>query len=403
MNWIRRSLKLKITFSIVLIIIFAVTAAVYFSYSVTAINLLADKNHELKESAINESLTISQKFDLVQSMLSTVTNDPRTALSLMRQPLVVSIDETLKNFLVKDFITDLGVTDLDGTVMASTSQDAIGKNYKEKVFFQKAIAGNTSVAHIANFESKEVRYYAYSPVKTNEGRIVGTVYARVLPDILFSNLTTTSLHHAADIIVVDSDGIIIHSVDESNLLKSLWTLYDSEKKDIAKKYALDSADTIIESKEYEITKDKIKSFSGPQIFDFKHKDEKHSEDVIMTITDITGAQPLYLVTEFEKHELISDVATKNAQGIALVGTVFIVAVSFIIITILTHFLKPLKVLQKVMESIGRGNLNQDINIKTKDEFRTLGDTIDVMTKELKKKELIDRAREQQQEKPPDSF
>lgn len=386
-RWIRKSVKNKILLTVMVILIISGLIMTYTTYSLTTDTLVSQKKEALKESTVSEALNISQKLDQAQVMIKTMADDPCTSLYLTGQPITMDINDSLDVHLVDGFLTDVGIVRLDGTVAADTNKGLVGKNYKDETFFKRALTGERSVVQAIDIPNKAIKYYVFSPAKMKGGNIVGVVFANVQPDVLYSGLTATTLHDVGDLMVVDSDGMVIYSTDNKDTYKSLWTLFGTEKEDIGTKYK--TKNVKIESMQYEAAKDKIKNFRGATIFDFNCIEDK-SEPEMMAISNV-GLYPFYLATEFET-EKVTNVAINNAAILAGIGVVILVVTIFTISYLITRLLKPIKSLRGIIDSISRGNLDQDVNIKSGDEFENLGNAIDTMTSRLKEKEVINEIR-----------
>jgi methyl-accepting chemotaxis protein len=73
--------------------------------------------------------------------------------------------------------------------------------------------------------------------------------------------------------------------------------------------------------------------------------------------------------------------TKNISLIIIIGLIFILSITTIVLTIL---LKPLNVLEKATHKIAEGDFTNTVEIKTKDEFGKLAIAFNSMTSDIRK-------------------
>ncbi|HOL48470.1 MAG TPA: ATP-binding protein, partial [bacterium] len=102
------------------------------------------------------------------------------------------------------------IFDTGGTVVASTNRNDtdsfIGKNYKFRQYFQKAIAGELSKYFALGVTSKTKGYYVCAPVRNNENKIIGAVTVKNnLSDII--NIFKLE----KNIFLINNEGIIFLS------------------------------------------------------------------------------------------------------------------------------------------------------------------------------------------------
>lgn len=351
-------------------------------HSLTTSSLLNQKKDYLKSLTVDVAGDINEKLGLAQGSVVDLSSDPCTKLFLLGKPITMDINDALTAHLQNGSILESGILDMNGKIIASSDPKLIGTSKNNDIFYKRAIAGQTDVTSFIDFEARGSDYYAYAPVKTDGERTIGVVYERLNTDNMFSALRTSALFSLGDLAIIDSDGIIMYSTNDENELKSLWTLYDFEKQEIAKKY--NQTNINIESKGTEVTKDKIEEYNNPQLFDATDTEKQIPETIsIARASDY----PIFLFVESRTDKVSK--ATKDITlwltGIGL--TAMIITLAILMLTI-SYLLGPLKILDRVIVSIGRGNFDQIINIKTNDEFRRLADTIIQMGEELQKKQNI---------------
>jgi len=109
---------------------------------------------------------------------------------------------------------------------------------------------------------------------------------------------------------------------------------------------------------------------------------------------IFAGQPMgtvnwFVATEWPKDDAFSVIDNILKQAIIII-ILSLILVIIICLLIARQIVKPIKMLKHSAEQISKGNLDHHINLKTKDEFETLGEEFNEMIKILKEnKELKD--------------
>jgi len=381
LDLIENSVKMKIALSITLIFIVVVVTMAYAIFRITKPTLLAQKKDQFKEATVSEAQNISSKLDQISYIIGLLADDPNIIAYTAGKSVSQDINGQLKNYASKGLIRDIGIANTNGAVTVASNNNLVGQNYKDQLFFQKAISGERSSVPVIDFQKQEVKIYTFSAIKTKEGKTTGAIFGLVDSDALYSGLLTTTLHGVGDLAVVDGDGMVLYTTDKNDFLASFWALFESEKEDIKKKYGAPEAK--IEALGHDITKDSVKNYSGPQVFDFF--DQKDNVQEILTVAK-AGTYPLFLSTDTSTKE-VTAAAVRGSTNLAGIWVVLLTLATLAISRILSHFLKPLKTLKKTAKSIRKGNLDQEIHINTTDEFRDVGDIIEALTKAVKNKKV----------------
>jgi PAS domain S-box-containing protein len=113
--------------------------------------------------------------------------------------------------------------DLQGRTIASSNRNApdsfVGKNYSFRPYFQEAVRGNPSVYMAAGATSLERGFYAASPVKDKEGKILGVAAIKKNIDAM-----RRVLAGYANAFFLSPDGVVFISGSKDAVLRPLWPL-----------------------------------------------------------------------------------------------------------------------------------------------------------------------------------
>jgi diguanylate cyclase (GGDEF)-like protein len=115
------------------------------------------------------------------------------------------------------------VMDRSGTVVASSSHgdgdSQIGKNYRFRPYFQKAIAGEAAYYYALGIPTGERGYYSSHPVRDEAGRIVGVAVIKKPLEPIEADLRR--FEHA---FLIDPHGVVFLASDPKILFRTLWPL-----------------------------------------------------------------------------------------------------------------------------------------------------------------------------------
>jgi len=384
---IRKSLKSKIlaTNSLTAFIIGMSMVAVM--YVVTLNTLISQARENLKNATMSEATNIGVKIDNKINDVKELSSNEYLINYLSGKSISVEINDYLTSHTSKDIELNTGLINLEGVVLASSDEKKIGENYKEASFFKRALSNEQSLSQSIDFEEKTITHYFFSSVKSTDGKILGIVFLTLDENYLYAGIQSTTLKDIGHFTITNSDGIITYCPTGEHTLLSMWNLLPSEQENLFTKYG--SYGAKITSLDHEPARDILNNYEGPTVFE--HSSPETGKSEIFSFAK-AGPYPLFLGTVIERHE-IAAVAFTNALIIMALCTSLIVLYLIVANIILVKLLAPLKTLQKSVDSIIKGNLNQNIQIKSNDELRDLGDTLNVLTRELRKNLVIKRLRD----------
>ncbi len=121
--------------------------------------------------------------------------------------------------------------DLQGLTIASSNRDRsdsfVGKSYAFRPYFQQALRGSAGQYWALGVTSRELGYYASSPVRDHAGQIIGAaVIKRAFGDL------KVAIHQNHLCLIIEQHGIVVMSNRPDLVLRSLWPLSDAAKREL---------------------------------------------------------------------------------------------------------------------------------------------------------------------------
>lgn len=227
--------------------------------------------------------------------------------------------------------------------IADSKRLSIGKQHSDELYWRKIGQGQDAAVDVSISESvgRVVMHFA-ATVESNQG---GVLVGRILVNELFKvvgefSLSSDSLRRL-DIHLVDEEGTILYSnIDSSKILKETYSNFDLVKN-------IDGSDiTFLETEDdlFFVSKEtNYSSFSG------------NNWTLILSIPKESAYSPLTQIRQQILYTVIP----------VLLITVILALVAANI------FVRPIVLLSKAAEELGKGRLNTKIPIKTNDEVGTL--------------------------------
>jgi len=389
-QWIRKSIKNKIIFLVMSIIILLGCLTVIVTFFANKSFLTEEEGGVLRGLVTESSFVAEKNISSHLVVLKAMSTHPELA-SYLKNPSP-SQRERITIFLEKqnnsDIFNEVVVLGKNGVAWASTDISLVGKDYSQKELYKKSINKEPSISYTADIQKKEALYYVSAPIQEDNGEVVGVLVGQISNESLFSDIISDEIRsHSKNFMVTDDNGLVLYSSDSARILNSVGALTPPEKEKVASNIA-NIKDLSITEIGYEEVKNNIKDYRGPADYSLINKIDNKKKTVTMSRV---GSLPFFIILENQNSDL-TNAALKNTLPIALLSLLAIALSTVYILSFVNIVMKPVDILKKVMRSIGRGHLDQDINIKTTDEFRELGDAIELMTLELKEKEMINKIR-----------
>jgi len=381
---IRRSLKLKIIVSCTIILVIAGLSLLTLIYFVNFEVFVNDEMDNLKSATMSEASAVTSRMDFgVKTADIYGQEDPYIRAFLKGESNSLNLEKEQEEQNELGLITNVTIYNIDGKVVASTDTSSIGKDVTASPFFKRAISNEQAFSYELDFNSMLAKYFSFSPVKDTEGKIIGAVRVDLDHEYLFSSLAATTLHDTAHAMIIDSQGMIIHAETDEDELQTLWSLTQPEKEDILAKYSTGAkGNYFFISQLYEQIKNSVVNYVGPTSVKLNCKKDDGALEILSTAK--AGAYPIFVVTEYDTI-LLRDYSL-TIIGYSLLLSIALMSIALIIISIvLNSYLGPLKTIEKSVESIVHGNLDQKIAVKGKDEFKEIAADLETISENLRNK------------------
>ena len=258
----------------------------------------------------------------------------------------------------------------DGTTVASTDKDFVGKNYGFRGYFQDALAGRPATDIVLGVTSGKLGYYFAHPVRNTQAEIIGVAVTKLKPEVI-SNAIAIREEEDLGLSLVDNYGVIIFSTKKSKMFGSLGQLSGEERKAIEEGRRFTGID--IKPLDYNLLQQAIYSVDDTQVFEIY--------DEALSVTKIDG-YPFFLVLDRNLEDLVS-----SSVNLAYILSGFVLVAALFAIISLTYlisvFMRPLQELQDAVEKIGRGNLDYKIESSSEDEMGKLAQAFNKMVIAIK--------------------
>lgn len=296
----------------------------------------------------------------------------------------ISQDELMQRLQELENLNDLYYSfsyfNNDRVRIADSKGLSVGEKHKDDMFWSQLSPERPSVMDISESTSigRPVMLFAtivndYYNEDESKGVLVGRVLVnelyRILGNITIGSDSTRNLN----VTLIDKDGLILYSNDESKIPQK-----DTfEDLDIMQGEALDQNDVVqaeTEDKVYFIARDRgYQNYSGN---DWTLIVSISKEDAFLPLTEIQN-QLLWLILS-------------------------VLGISIILALIAAHFfVRPIVKLSKAAEEIGKGNLDTDITVHSKDEVGKLASqlthTSEVLIKRLEEQKKLNQKLEDQKD------
>jgi len=139
------------------------------------------------------------------------------------------------------------VMDVNGNAIAATDPEVMGKNFRFREYFKKAMEGESYMTGIIVGSVAGASGFFFSrPVYAANGDVIGAVVMRVRADPVGRIVGAAKLDNDRIPFLIDGDGVIIWHPDEKQMFKSLMPLAPAKLKEIVedKRFRRDRIDSI---------------------------------------------------------------------------------------------------------------------------------------------------------------
>ncbi len=378
------SLKIKLTLSILLVILFFGILATSFVFLYSRNNLVENEKQGLILRAQGNALVLEREFnhsiELSEALVESVLVKDYLSQKNPKEQDTVILEE-LKDFNIEEVYLAVYLMNKDGKTLVSTDESFVGQNYSFRDYFKQAVKGKSWVDVAFGVTSGELGYYFSNPVINDEGAIVGVAVLKMQPD--FINQVILLVQERGEqidkkIYLFDEFGVILHSGVGENVLNSIGDLDQSVLRKIEDKKRFPTEG--IASAGYDGVFEEILSVEETEAVSFF--DEIKNEERILVIEKLKDL-PFYLMFD-ESADIFSETALIFSfyLGIFVLGAA-VLAFIFIFLFV-GGFLRPLKRLNETVKKTTKGDLSQRFEVKTTDEISDLGNNFNKLTISLQK-------------------
>lgn len=343
------SLRSKITWSILLLILFFGSLASVSTYFLTKKEFTAQVAKDLQGNTIALSHEIYQILRQSRDITKALSNDSLVRdYASSKNPTQAQSDVILDEFNgynLGDMYSSLYVLDLKGKAIISTDPRFLGQDYSFRDYFISAAKGEPFTTTAVGVTTNELGYYFSHPIfdPIDDSVITGVTVVKLKPEYVESALLN-HLTTGYDIYLTDKHGIIILPSDSDKYLHSLGPLSESSLRELKQSNTYNQTD--FETLDYGVFMDEIQnSFADSKIEQIK--DEHDNKDELIALSKVKDF-PFYIMFEGDM-TIIDRVSIKSSLIIA--GYVLIAAIlSVIIILIIVQiFLNQQQVVEQKLQ------------------------------------------------------
>ncbi len=326
------SLRSKITWSILLLILFFGTLASISTYYLTKKEFTAQVAKDLEGNTVALSHEIYQILRQSRDITKALSNDSLVRAYVTNEKSTQSQSEAIldefSGYNLSNMYSSLYVLDLKGKTVISTDPRFLGQDYSFRDYFISAVKGEPFTTVAIGVTSNELGYYFSHPIyePKDDTKIAGVAVVKLKPE----NIEAALLNHLTtgyDIYLTDKHGIIILPSDSDKYLQSLGPLSDSSLKELIHSNAYNQKN--FESLDYGVFMDEIQNgYEGSKIEQIK--DDHDDKDELIALSKVKEF-PFYIMFEGDM-TIIDRVSIKSSLIIA--GYVLIAAILSVIIILI---------------------------------------------------------------------
>jgi methyl-accepting chemotaxis protein len=351
------SLKLKLTIAFFILISFPMGILGYISYTISAHSMETSIKEQLKADTSDTSALIEKTIDSVKHSLKIASLNAN--LGKVAQKSSNDDIETAFEYLQnvqrnnQDSMEILIITDATGKVVMDNQTTYSNINLGDQDYVKNAlIGGRESVSQVSTskFSGKPAIFITY-PLKDN-GKIVGALVGSISFDSISKYAQKINPGKNGYTYMIDQNGLFVYHTDGSKILKE--NVSDPSNKQ--------PTSVINEMKQCNTSDTMYRSGNGYKYIVF--------EPVNNWIIAVTADSRDYMA---------SSISIRNYTIIIfLVSIIAAMICAYIFST--RSILNPIKKLKYIMKHAGEGDLTVSVDIKSRDEFKELGDSFNYMLK-----------------------
>jgi methyl-accepting chemotaxis protein len=212
------TIKRRLPLLMLILITVSIAITGIFTYEKTSSVLLESSKHEMKslsKQSVETMKAVIQKNQSEVAMVSSseLIRDALKEVSFGNKPDTYKLQKWLQDYVKKTkYIEHTFVLDMQGVSVSDSRSELEGKNYKEKDYFKKAIAGMDVISetHVSQGTGNLVVAFA-SPVMYN-GKNVGVAVSEIKAENIADYVKNVKVSemNSSYIYIVDEAGLIIY-------------------------------------------------------------------------------------------------------------------------------------------------------------------------------------------------
>ena len=349
------SLKTKLMATFFILISIPMGVLGYVSYTMAANSLQTSVNQQLKEQTSDTSALIEKAIESVKHSIeiASLNSDMGKVAQNLSKADIDTAFEYIQNVQKsnEDTMEVLIITDANGKVVIDSQTKEPDIDLSDRDYMKQALStGKETVSEVltSRFTGNSAIFIVY-PLKDGD-KIIGTLVGSIKFDGISTYASKVKIGQNGYAYMIDKNGLIVYHPDSSKILKE----------NVSDKASEDFKPIINAMKEG-------KTSEGFYTYDNVYK---------------------YVVFQPVDNWVIAVTADYDEYMASVISirrdTIIIVAISIIIAMICAYLystkgiINPIKKLEKLMKRAGDGDLTVNINIKSNDEIKELGNSFNAM-------------------------
>jgi len=350
------SLKVKLIITFFILISIPMGILGYMSYNMSAKSMQASVEQQLKEQTSETSALIGDRIESVKHTLevASLNGDIGKAVKNLNADNVDTTFKYLQNVQEKnkDYMEVLIITDLTGKAIIDSQTKEPDIDLSDRDYMKKALSGSEVVSEVltSRFTGNPAIFVAY-PLKEGN-KIIGTLVGSINFSSVSNYASKVKVGEKGYAYMIDKNGLIVYHPDKSKILKENASDNASE----------DFKPIINEMKEG-------KTSQGFYTYGNVYK---------YVVFQPAGNWVIAVTAEYNDY-MSAAISIRNETIIIFVIAIIAAMVCAYLFSS-KSIINPIKKLEKAMKLAGDGDLTVNINIKSNDEIKELGDSFNDMIK-----------------------
>jgi len=350
------SLKVKLIITFFILISIPMGILGYMSYNMSAKSMQASVEQQLKEQTSETSALIGDRIESVKHTLevASLNGDIGKAVKNLNADNVDTTFKYLQNVQEKnkDYMEVLIITDLTGKAIIDSQTKEPDIDLSDRDYMKKALSGSEVVSEVltSRFTGNPAIFVAY-PLKDGD-KTIGTLVGSINFSSVSDYASKVKVGEKGYAYMIDKNGLIVYHPDKSKILKENASDNASE----------DFKPIINEMKEG-------KTSQGFYTYGNVYK---------YVVFQPAGNWVIAVTAEYNDY-MSAAISIRNETIIIFVIAIIAAMVCAYLFSS-KSIINPIKKLEKAMKLAGDGDLTVNINIKSNDEIKELGDSFNDMIK-----------------------